>query len=524
MNEKPTDEKAIILIVDDSLNSLSLLFDGLRQAGYEVMVAQDGPSALKRVAMLKPDLVLLDVMMPDMDGFEVAARLKAAPESQDIPIIFLTALHEAASIVRGFEMGGVDYLVKPVQMAEALARIRTHISLHTLQRRLEARTRELASLLDLSHSMVSTLELEPLANLILDQLSIVVTYTGCALLTMNDDQLCMLAYRGPTPPADILNVCFAPEIVSLEHDACRPQHARIVTDIHAEEQMLRRVQQHGGAHAATLLSYTRAWMGIPLIVRQKAIGYLSLSHEQPGTYTERHAALATAFAHHAAVAIENARLYRHARNVAILEERNRLARTLHDSVSQSLFSANLIAEVLPQTWPDAPDAAQHGLYELQRLTQSALTEMRTLLLELRPATLLKARLDDLLRQLAQAVTSQTLVDVSFDLHPVPDLPPDVHITFYRVAQEAFHNITKHAQAQHISVALHPTPPEGLTLEIRDDGCGFGPAHHLPGKLGLETMRERANQIAAHLAIVSQPGQGTCVTLRWTNSLELPEST
>ncbi|MFP4441034.1 MAG: response regulator [Chloroflexaceae bacterium] len=507
-------DKSTILIVDDNPDHLSLLFEQLQRAGFAVMVAQDGPGALTRVAARKPDLILLDVMMSGMDGFEVAVRLKSQPSSRDIPIIFLTALHETASIVEGFAVGGVDYLVKPLRMEEALARIHSHISLHTLQSRLEARTRELTSLLKLSNSLAATLDLEPLANLILDQLKTVVDYTGCALLTMTDDRLCMLAYRGPTPPEEILQTCFSYEGLSREQLLADLGKPLLVPDLHADEHLLQLLQQIYGERMTTLLSYTRAWMGVPLVVRQQIIGGLSLSHAQPGVYTDRQAEPASAFADHAAVAIENARLYQQAKQVAIHEERNRLAGTLHDSVSQSLFSAHLIAEVLPQLWERNPDAAQQGLTELRRLTQGALMEMRTLLLELRPATLLKSRLDDLLRQLAQAVNSQTLVDVTLDLAPAPELPPDVHVTFYRVAQEAFNNIAKHAQARNVTVALRSIPPDRLELEMWDDGCGFDATQVAPGRLGLEIMHERAQQIAAGLTITSGPGQGTRVQLTW----------
>lgn len=516
-------DNSTILIVDDNLDNLNLLFEELRRAGYAVMVAQDGPSALTCVTMRKPDIILLDVIMPGMDGFEVATRLKAQPSSRDIPIIFLTALNETASIVKGFAVGGVDYLVKPLRIEEVLARIHTHLSLHTLQSRLEARTRELTSLLELAHSLASTLDLECLANLILDQLKTVVDYTGCALLTRIDGKLSVLAYRGPTPPEDILQACFPGEILSQVHGQFDPTQPLVIHDLSADEPLRSLLHQYVGERLTSLLTYTRSWMGVPLLVRQQIIGGLSLSHQQPGHYTAQQAELALAFAHHAAVAIENARLYQQAKQVAIHEERNRLASTLHDSVTQSLFSANLIAEVLPQLWQRNRQAAQQGLIELRRLTQGALMEMRTLLLELRPAALLNTRLDDLLRQLAQAVIIQTLVHVTCDLAAAPELLPEVHVTFYRVAQEACNNIVKHAQARNITVALHVRPGQ-LALDIQDDGCGFDTGRVLPGKLGLEIMHERARQIAAHLTIASQPGAGTRVTLIWSDeSISMPQS-
>lgn len=513
MNNNTTD-KNTILIVDDNLDNLNLLFQGLRRAGYEVMVAQDGASALKRVEFIKPDLILLDVMMPEMDGFETATRLKANGTSRNIPIIFLTALSETGNIVKGFECGGVDYLVKPLQMEETLARINTHLSLYKLQNRLAARTRELASLLELSHSLVSTLDLEALANLILDQLNVVVDYTGCALSTFSDGKSHILAYRGPMLPKEIQQQCVLDEILRQKRRLFSPPKPLIAADIRTDERLCPLFQNESDSPKILLPDYTRAWMGVPLVIDRQIIGGLSLCHRRPDVYTPQQAELVAAFADQAAIAIQNVRLYEQAQQAAIHEERNRLARTLHDSVTQSLFSASLIADVLPQVWERDPDEGREGLIELRRLTQGALAEMRTLLLELRPATLLKSRLDELLRQLAQAVANQTEVKIKLDIALAPDLPEDVHVTFYRIAQEAFNNITKHAQARHISVALRTTPPNRLALVIRDDGRGFESAGVPPGKLGLEIMQERAAQIDAELTIDSRPGQGTSVGLVW----------
>jgi PAS domain S-box-containing protein len=209
---------------------------------------------------------------------------------------------------------------------------------------------------------------------------------------------------------------------------------------------------------------------------------------------------------------------------ATVAERNRLARDLHDSVTQALFSASLVAEVLPQVWNRDPEAALEGVEDLRLLTRSALAEMRTMLLELRPATLVETRLDELLRQLTEAITSRAQLQVTFDIETSPSLPPDVHITFYRVAQEALNNAVKHAGAEQVTVGLQASPPVSgrdvddwqgqVTLRISDDGQGFDPKATEGGQLGLPIMRERAEGIGADLEMESQPGQGTEIRLVW----------
>jgi two-component system sensor histidine kinase/response regulator len=126
-----------ILIVDDTPANLSVLVDTLSEAGYHLMVAEDGEDALAQTTHTKPDLILLDVMMPGLDGFETCGRLKAAAGTRDIPVIFMTALNETAEKVRAFNAGAVDYITKPIQHEEALARISTHLTIRRLRARLE---------------------------------------------------------------------------------------------------------------------------------------------------------------------------------------------------------------------------------------------------------------------------------------------------------------------------------------------------------------------------------------------------
>jgi DNA-binding NtrC family response regulator len=152
------DTVATVLVVDDDAASLSALFECLRRAGYRVLVAQDGRSALERAANGKPSLILLDVMMPDLDGFETCRRLKGDVATADIPVLFLTALSDTQEKLKGFDAGAVDYLTKPFQWEEVLARVRTHLRLReaeralaaanaTLEERVATRTHELTAAL-----------------------------------------------------------------------------------------------------------------------------------------------------------------------------------------------------------------------------------------------------------------------------------------------------------------------------------------------------------------------------------------
>ena len=130
--------RATVLIIDDTPANIAVLADYLEEQGLRVVVAQDGEEGLQRAAFVRPDLILLDVMMPGMDGFETCRHLKQDPALQEIPVIFMTALTDTDNVVKGFAVGGVDYVTKPIQIEEVLARINTHLALRAMHQQLSA--------------------------------------------------------------------------------------------------------------------------------------------------------------------------------------------------------------------------------------------------------------------------------------------------------------------------------------------------------------------------------------------------
>jgi signal transduction histidine kinase len=256
-----------------------------------------------------------------------------------------------------------------------------------------------------------------------------------------------------------------------------------------------------------------AMMAVPLLVKDDSYGAMALYYHQARQFDDEEIALATAFADQVALAIESARFSEQAQQAAAMEERQRLARDLHDAVTQTLFSASMIADVLPRLWERQPQEGQQRLAELRQLTRGALAEMRTLLLELRPAALHDANLGDVLRQLGEATTGRARLPVTVTVAGEEQLLPEVRVTFYRIAQEAVQNVIKHAQASHVELALH-LEPDGATLRICDDGRGFEPDHVDGGHFGLHIMGERAAAVGATLHVESQPGHGTIITVVW----------
>src|SRR5262249_34864951 len=146
---------------------------------------------------------------------------------------------------------------------------------------------------------------------------------------------------------------------------------------------------------------------------------------------------------------------------------------LHDSVTQTLFSANVLAEALPRVWALDPEKGTAYLHDLHQLTRGAMAEMRSLLVELRPESLTRTELGVLLKQLCDVFTGRTQIEVERTINQAAILTADVQIAFYRVAQEALNNIAKHAQAQHVSIDVHYAS-DLVVMRIKDDGCGFDP--------------------------------------------------
>ena len=200
---------------------------------------------------------------------------------------------------------------------------------------------------------------------------------------------------------------------------------------------------------------------------------------------------------------------------ATAAERSRLARDLHDVVTQLLFSINLIGGSLPRLWRRDPDMAERSTAELQRLTRGALAEMRTLLRELRPHTITETDLGTLVTQLTDGLAARHDIpaDVTADVNG--DLPPDVHMALYRIAQEAMTNVAKHANASSLVVDL-TGDDDRVHLGVSDDGYGFDPADVTLDHMGLDIMKERADGIGADLTVSSEPDRGTTVYVTWTD--------
>lgn len=183
-------DQPTVLIVDDTPTNLGILFDYLGGAGFKVLVAEDGEGALQRANLVRPDIILLDVLMPGLDGFETCRRLKADEATRDIPVIFMTALSETVDKVKGFEVGAVDYITKPLQHEEVLARLNVHLTIYRLQKSLQAQNERLQQEIVKRERLEESLRnqnaeldafVHTVAHNLQNPLSMVITYTHILL-------------------------------------------------------------------------------------------------------------------------------------------------------------------------------------------------------------------------------------------------------------------------------------------------------------------------------------------------------
>lgn len=345
-----THTRGDILVVDDHLPSLQVLTAILSKQGHTIRAVMSGKMALTAAQTEPPDLVLLDVKLPDMDGYEVCRQFKSDERLRGVPVIFISSPETTYDKIHAFEVGAVDYIMKPFQIEDVVARVESQLTLR--------------------------------------------------------------------------------------------------------------------------------------------------------------------------------RIYEQANIVAMIHERERLSRDLHDAVNQTIFSISMISEMLLyQAQKTSPDF-EAGIAQIHQLSRIALSELRVLLFELRPDNLLRAKLSDLLQQLTKTLSLRANVALTLELSESQPLPPNVHLTFYRIAQEALNNIIKHANANEIIIRLNINKQFGQ-LVIQDNGTGFlWDETHSHG-FGLHNMHERARSIHANLTITSTPQIGTTLTLLWQDvgegSIEIKSS-
>ena len=381
-------------------------------------------------------------------------------------------------------------------------------SYSSLEKKVADRTRELAimnSILSVASRSLDIQEiLEDALNIIVEQMGF---ETGAAFKLESDLATpTLVSQRGiePTTARDIV------KIDPIKNEVNPVDHQSRVTTFESKDFPDEKLRNELDQSDCQLLVY------VPLSTKGRNLGFFILGKPEPSSLSPEELSLLSSIGQQIGVAVEIAHLYERAEQTAITAERSRLARELHDAVTQTLFSANLIADVIPRIWKRNPEEGLQNLEELRQLTRGALAEMRTLLLEMRPESLERADIKSLLTQLADAFIGRVRVPVILVIQGDCELTHEVKLVFYRVAQEALNNIAKHSGARQVDLRLQCQPGQ-MNMIIKDDGLGFDPSTITPDHLGIAIMHERANSIGADLKIESQIGQGTSIELAWRST-------
>ncbi len=374
--------------------------------------------------------------------------------------------------------------------------------------------KQLATLLEISGKLLSTLDFEPLLDLILDQLSKVLSYDGAVIMTIRHQNLEFQVYRG----SEIFKNLHKLEVQIFQLPIFEPllkeKESFYIEDIREEKvllSMLRRTPEIP-VHEVMRLG---SWLGLPLLTQQQIIGFLILAHSQPCFYSTQDRDLAQAFANQVAMALNNAQLYRQVQQVAVMDERNRLARELHDSVVQMLYSMNLYSKASKLALSAGKaDIVEENLDKLAELTRDAMTDMRQLVFELRPVVLEEEGLVNALDARVKALGARRSIKSEFQVEGEIELDPTVELELYRIAQEALNNVIKHSRASHVRIELK-NEDGNYSLTIQDDGIGFDPVFASQGGgLGLRNIRDRAKEIGGKFTLETSTGQGTVVKVQF----------
>jgi signal transduction histidine kinase len=383
------------------------------------------------------------------------------------------------------------------EMAESLEQAH-----QMLEQRVADRTRELSALYDVMAVASASLDLETVLESSLDQvLAVMGSEVGAIhLLDEARGMLRLAVWRG-VPPDLVAKIELVPVDSGLAGWVIEHGEPLAVSNIATGLRPLLALPATG----------SQAYVGAPIRTKGRVLGVLSVVGETGRQFKAEEVTLLASIADEVGVAVENARLYQQAEQLAVMKERERLARELHDSVTQSLYSLTLFAEAGRDLARDGElERVESYLTRLGEIAQQALKEMRLLVYQLRPLALQREGLVGALQQRLDAVEGRIGVKARLLTEGLVELPAPVEEGLYRIAQEALNNALKHAAATSVTVYIR-TEDERVELEVVDDGQGFDPdAVSDRGGMGLASMRQRAEKLGGSLTVLSAPGEGTRV--------------
>ncbi|MFZ2855492.1 MAG: response regulator [Rhodocyclaceae bacterium] len=492
-----------ILVVDDTPGYALALTRLLQRHGYVAQTAGDGESALHQVRTDPPDLILLDINMPGMNGYETCRRLKADAETSAIPVIFISGEGGVVNKLQAFASGGVDFIVKPHENEEVLARVRTHLALRSLQKYLEARVGERTAELEAANAELARQIVErELAEAALRErearirrlveaniIGVMFWNIDGTITDANDAFLRMVAYSRQdmaagrvrwnrmTPPEYL--AATAQAFAELRRNGACPPY---------EKEYIRQDGSRVPVLVGSALMDGDSQGGISFVIdlsERKGFEQQLLESRQRLRELSAH------------------------RDAVREQERKRIAREIHDELGSLLTALKMdISLSRMQAGEDA--ALQERLAQMRDLVDQTIQMVRQVATQLRPAAL-NLGIVPALEWLVQEFSQRTGIVCTLAAGDEIEMD-DTHATaIFRIVQESLTNITRHAEASHVDVSLL-LQGDRIELCIADDGHGFSPDSARDDAFGLLGIRERAQALGTTADIVSTPGTGCTVAI------------
>lgn len=499
-----------VLVIDDEEMQFRLVSGYLSTsviADYRVSWAADSSEALTYIDEHACDVCLLDYNLGGEDGLELLQSINQKPDAP--PVIFMTGRGSIEVDIQAMALGAIEYLNKTDLKPDLLERtIRYSVQRHIAQQsRLAAEQHQRAmaeALLDAFTAINSTLDLTDTIHRILANVGKVVPHSSANIMLIDGEQAYTAAYVGYASDSQDLIENMTVNIPDMPNFLYMQQQQEPI--------FIPNIEDDANWVTVDDTQKIRSYVGVPIVVDGEVIGFLNLDSEKPNYFKEDSVQYLQLFSFQAASALRNAKSFEQAQELASLAERERLARDLHDTVSQMLFSASMIADSLGRM-ADSDSKVSEGIHKLKELNRGALAEMRSLLLELRPQSIINTDLAVLIKNLTGSLSGRSAIEIHSEVDAEGKLPDEVHVAIYRILQEALNNIIKHARASMVNVEVFQRSDE-VRLSVVDDGVGFEVGKAQIGHYGLGIMQERAEKVSAEFEIHSAQDEGTILLVRW----------
>jgi len=506
----------------DQLRQSERRFRAMVEKGSDLILQVDGngqiiyasPSVTRLLGYMEMDLIgqpLTDYVHEE-DLQNLAGMLEHLITISDAPPLETYRVRTTTEEFVWFEFVGTNLLTVPGIKAIVI----NGRDISERQKRLEAEYNQRViaeALLDSSIALSSTLNFDDVISRILENIGTIIPHQSANVMMIDDDGFTRVrasrGYDSYDAVVENANFVFDTQATGTFATMIASHRPLLINDV---------AKSNLWTHFEGDMPY-QSYLSTPVLDQDNVIGFINLESLESNQFDNNHVEYIQVFAFLASIAMTNARTYEQSHQLAALEERQRLARELHDAVSQTLFSASVIADSLTKSDFSDTTKCRTGIEKINQLNRGALAEMRSLLVELRPQAIVNSPLSDLIKNLCNGIQGRGDIEIQLQVVGEFDILPEiVQLQLYRITQEVLNNIYKHARATLVNVELRKQNGQ-IDIVIADDGIGFDLEAIPAGHHGIMIMQERADKIGASLQVDTASGEGTYIHVTWHNERE-----